>query len=132
MQHLSNHFKSRTSTSKTSSVVSAITGRLNHNTIDNGDVKVHYSYFTVESNSKLVPYPDTTLIKSIHDDGMDHLLELLHSEHDEYLLDVDLQKVQSLLVVYPASKFYTVATFFFINTEERILQLQISCHTFLC
>ena len=41
------HFKYRTSSLKTSPVVSAIMGRLNHNTIDNGDVKVHPSYFPV-------------------------------------------------------------------------------------
>ena len=56
--------------------------RLNHNAIDNGDVKVHTSYFTVELNYESVPYPDTTLIRSNNDDEMDHLLELFHSEHD--------------------------------------------------
>ena len=49
-------------------------GRLNHNGIDNGDVKVHPSEFPFESNSESVPYPDTTLIKSIDGDEMDHLL----------------------------------------------------------
>ena len=89
------------SLSNTRPVVSAITWRLNHNTIDNGDVKVHYSYFTVESNSKLVPYPDTTQIKSVDDDEMDHILEFFHSEHDGYLLDVELHILQDLLVVSP-------------------------------
>ena len=54
-------------------------GRLNHHTIDNGDVKVPTSEFPVESHSESVPYTDTTLIKSIDDDEMDHLLELFHS-----------------------------------------------------
>ena len=61
------HFKSRNSSPKTSSVVSAIVGRLDHHAIDNGDVEVHPSLFPVESNSESVPYPDTTLIKSIDD-----------------------------------------------------------------
>ena len=39
------HFKSRTSTPKTIPVVSAVTGRLNYHTIDNGDVEVQTSEF---------------------------------------------------------------------------------------
>ena len=35
------HFKSRTSTPKTIPMVSSITGRLNHHSIDNGDVEFH-------------------------------------------------------------------------------------------
>ena len=42
------HFKSRTSPSKTNPVVSAIMGRLNHHAINNGDVKVPTSEFPVE------------------------------------------------------------------------------------
>ena len=49
-------------------------GRLNHHSIDNGDVEVHPSEFPVEFNSESVPDPDTTPIKSIDDDEMDHLL----------------------------------------------------------
>ena len=56
-------FKSRTSPTKISPVVSAIVGRLNPDAIDNGDVEVHPSYFPVESNSESAPDPDTTLIK---------------------------------------------------------------------
>ena len=41
---------------------------------------------------------------------MDHLLELLHSEYYYDILDVDLQMVQSWLVVTHPSKFYTVST----------------------
>ena len=40
-QPIEYHFKSSTSPPKTSPVVSAITGRLNHHEIDNGDVEVH-------------------------------------------------------------------------------------------
>ena len=39
------HFKYSTYNSKTSPVVSAFMGGLNHHVIDNGDVKVHTSYF---------------------------------------------------------------------------------------
>ena len=49
-------------------------GKLNHHAIDNGDIKTHTSEFTVESNYESVPDPDTTPIKSIDDDEMDHLL----------------------------------------------------------
>ena len=76
-------------------MVSAITGRLNHRAIDNGDVEVHPYEFTFESNPESVPDPDITPIKSIDDDEMDHLLELLQSEHDEEILDVDLHIIQS-------------------------------------
>ena len=44
---------------------------------------------------------------------MDHLLEFFHSEHDEDLLDVDLQMLQALLVLAPPSKVYTFSTLFF-------------------
>ena len=52
--------------------------KLNHHTIDNGDVKIPTSDFPVESNYESVPYPDTNPIISIDDDEMDHLLELFH------------------------------------------------------
>ena len=68
------HFKSSISPTKTSIVVSGIMGRLNHHAIDTGEVEVSPSYFPVKYNSESVPYPDTTPIKSIDDDEMDHLL----------------------------------------------------------
>ena len=76
-------------------MVSALIGRLNHRSIDNGDIEVHRSEFPVELNSESVPYPDTTLIKSIDDYEIDHLLEFFHSEHDEDLLDVDIHILQA-------------------------------------
>ena len=66
------HFKSRSSPSRTNPVVSAITGKMNHHAIDNGDIT---SDVPVESSYDSVTYPDTTPIKSIDDDEMDHLLE---------------------------------------------------------
>ena len=75
-------------------MVSDITGRLNHHEIDNSDAEVHPSEFTVESNSESVTDPETTPTKSIDDDGMDHLLELFHSEHDDDIIDVELQILQ--------------------------------------
>ena len=69
-------------------------GILNHHAIYNGDDKIHTSAFPFEFNSVSVPDPDTNPIKSIDDDEMDHLLELFHSEHDEDILDVDLQMLQ--------------------------------------
>ena len=73
-QPQSDHFKSRTSPPKTSPLVSYIIGRLNHHSIDNGDIEVHPSEFPFEFNSKSVPYTDTTLIKSIGDYEMDYLM----------------------------------------------------------
>ena len=70
-------------------------GRLNHHVIVNGDVDVLPSEFPVEYNPEYVPDPDTTLIKSIDDDEMDHLLELFNSEHDEDLLDVEIHMLQA-------------------------------------
>ena len=57
-------------------------GILNNHAIDNVYVEFHTSDFPVEFNPESVPDTDTTAIKSIYDDEMDHLLELLHSEHD--------------------------------------------------
>ena len=88
------HFKYIDYTPKTSPLVSAIMGRLNHHTIDNGDVEVQPLEFPVESNSGSVPDTDTTPIKSIYDDEMVHLLEILHSEHNDDILGVNLQMIQ--------------------------------------
>ena len=89
------HFKSRTSTSRTNPVILAIMGKLNHNSIDNGDVNIPNSDVPVESNYDSVPDIDTTPIKSIDDDEMDNLLEFFHSEHDDNIIDVDLQMIQA-------------------------------------
>ena len=51
-------------------------GRLNHRTIDNGDVNVPTSEFPVESNFESVPDSDTTPIKSIDDDEIDYFSDL--------------------------------------------------------
>ena len=67
-------------------------GKLNHHAIDNGDIT---SDVPVECSYDSVPYPDTTPIKSIDDDEMDHLLEIFRSEHDDDLLYVDLQMLQA-------------------------------------
>ena len=66
--------------------------KLNHHAIDNGDIT---SDVPVDSSYESVPDPYTTPIKSIGDDELDHLLEFFHSEHDDNLLDVDLQMLQS-------------------------------------
>ena len=87
------HFKYRNSYSNNIPVDSDIMGKLNHHAIDNVDVNVHTSDFPVEFNSESVLYSDTTTIKSIDDDEMYCLLEFYHSEHNEDLLDVDLQIV---------------------------------------
>ena len=70
-------------------------GILNHHAIYNGDIEVHPSEFPVESNSEYVPGTDTTPIKSIDYDEMDHILEFFHSEHDDDLLDVNLHMIQA-------------------------------------
>ena len=65
------HFKYRSSTSRTNPVVSALMWKLNHRAIDNGDIT---SDVPVDSSYESVPDPYTTPIKSIGDDEMDHLL----------------------------------------------------------
>ena len=49
-------------------------GRINNHFIHNGDVEVHPSEFPVEFYSELVTDPDTTPIKAINDNEMDHIL----------------------------------------------------------
>ena len=44
---------------------------------------------------------------------MDHLLEFLHSEHNDYLLGVKLQMIQDLLMVAPPSKCNMLSTVLF-------------------
>ena len=62
------HFKSSTSTPKTSTMVSAIMEIINQHAIDNGDVKVHPSKYPFKYTSESVPDPDINLIKSTDDD----------------------------------------------------------------
>ena len=100
-QSPASNLKYITSTFRTNPVISDIMGKLNHHAIDNGDIKIPTSDVPVESNYDSFPDPDTTSIKSIDEDEMDHLMELFHSEHDEDLLDVDLQILQACLVVAP-------------------------------
>ena len=64
--------------------------KLNHHDIYNSDVGVHFSEYPFESTSESVPDTDTTLIKSIYDDEMYHILSLLQSDHDDDILDVVL------------------------------------------
>ena len=63
---------------------------------------------------------------------MDHLLKLFHSEHYDDLMDVELKMIQDWLVVSPPLKTIQSLLCCFINTEERMLQSQIACYTFLC
>ena len=77
------HFKSRISPPKTIPVVPDILGRLNNCDIGHGYVQDQPSEFPFESNYEYVPDTDTTLIKSIDDDEIDHLLEFFHSENDD-------------------------------------------------
>ena len=56
------HFKSRSSTFRTSPVVSDIMGKLNHHAINNGDIKIPTSDVPVESNYESVPDTDITPI----------------------------------------------------------------------
>ena len=88
-------------------------GKIDHHAIDIFDVKILTSDVPVESKYDSVPDPDTTPIKSIDDDEMGHLVEFFHWEHDDDLLDVDLQMLQAWLVVAPPSNFYTVSTVLF-------------------
>ena len=74
IQTLADYFKYRTSPSRTNSVISDIMGKLKNHAIDNGDVKITTSDVTVESSYVSVPDIDTTLIKSIEDDEMNHIL----------------------------------------------------------
>ena len=88
------HLKYQTSPPKTSPVVSAILGRLNHHVIDNCDVEVYPSEYPFESTSEYVLHTETTLIKLIDDGKINQVLELFHSYNDDDLLDVDIQTLK--------------------------------------
>ena len=70
-------------------------GKLNHRSIDNGDVKIPTSGVPVESKYESFPDPDITSIKSIDDDEINHLLKFFRLEHDEDIFDIDLQILQA-------------------------------------
>ena len=57
---------------------------------------------------------------------MDYLLELFHHEHDDNFLDIDLQMLQSWLVVSVPSEFYTVPTVLF-HKDGRANILATNC-----
>ena len=73
-QPLEFHFKSWKYPPKTSPVILSIMGRINNNSVDNGDVEVYPSEYPFKSTSDLVLDPETTMIKSIDDDEMDQLM----------------------------------------------------------
>ena len=72
-------------------MVSDIMGRLNNYAFDHGYVGFYLSYYSLEHPHYSVPDPYNTLIKSIYDDEMYQLLELFHLDHDDDLLDDELQ-----------------------------------------
>ena len=83
---------------------------LNNHAMDNGDVKFHTSDFPVEFNCESDIDWDTTHIKSIYDDEMDHFLWFFHLEHDNNIMDDDIHMRQAWLVAASPSKFYTFST----------------------
>ena len=52
-------------------------------------------------------------MKPIDDDEMYQVPELFHSEDYDDLLDIDIQMLQTWVVVYISSKAYTVSTVLF-------------------
>ena len=66
-------------------------GKLNHHVIDNVDAKVYTLDFPFEFNSESVTDTENTMIRSIDDNEIDHLLELFHRGYDGDILDDDLQ-----------------------------------------
>ena len=66
-------------------------GRLNNDYVDNGGIEVYPSEYPFESTPDSVKYPDNTPIKSTNNDEMDQLLEFFHSDHDDDILDVEIQ-----------------------------------------
>ena len=67
----------------------------NHHSVDNYDVEVHPSESTFKYNSESVLDPYITLIESFDDGEIDHLLELFHLEHDDYLLGFNFHMLQA-------------------------------------
>ena len=49
-------------------------GMMNNHAVDNGDVEVYTSYYTLEYTYNCAPYPDDTPIKSLDYDELDHIL----------------------------------------------------------
>ena len=74
---------------------SDIMGRLNQHSIYNGGVEVHSSEFPVELKSESISDPDATPNKPIDDNEMDHILEIIHSEHDEDIMCIDIHMLQA-------------------------------------
>ena len=95
--------------------------RLNHNAINNSDVEVYPSEYQFESSSDFVPDPDNTMIKSTDDYEMDQILELLHSEHDNDLLDVYLHMLQYWLGLLIPQNVLQYLLCCFIKMEEKML-----------
>ena len=69
-------------------------GRLNHHELDNGDVEVYPSYYSLEYPFDYVPEPDNTLNKYINDDEMEQIPESFPLDKNSDILDIDLQMLQ--------------------------------------
>ena len=63
---------------------------------------------------------------------MDQLLEFLHSEHDDYLLDSDLHMLQAWLVVATSSKVYKVYNMLFHKYGGEKFSITNRMSHFLC
>ena len=70
-----------------STFVPAFIGKLNHCSVDSGDIQVYpFEY---------IPDTDTITIKSEGNDEMHQISEFIHYEHDCYFLDINLQIIQA-------------------------------------
>ena len=102
------HFKYQTPSTKTSPVVSDITGRLKHHTVYNGDIEVYLSDYHLEYPSGSFTDLDNSPIKSIDDDEIDRILGLFHLEHDYDILYFDIHMIQASLVVASHLNIYEI------------------------
>ena len=70
-------------------------GILNHHAVDNGNVEVYPLEYPFEYTSDSVTDTYTTQTKSMDNAEMDRLLKLFHTNHDNNILNVDLQMLQA-------------------------------------
>ena len=123
-------YKSRTPLQKTNPAISDIIGRLNHCAIDNGDIKVHNSYFqlSLTMNQFQIQTPlrlnqlMTTKWTVSWDSSIKNMINIFWMLFSRcFKLDLRLPLIQS---------FTQYLLCCFINLEDRMLQSHIVCHSF--
>ena len=79
-----------------------------------------------------IKYPDTTHIKTEENYEMEYLMELFNSEHDNNVMDVEMQMLWPEWILIHNQISIRFQLFRFISIQEKSLKSPILCLIFIC